>query len=55
MQVPITQIWEYEFKPTDTLRVLHAFYNEWKASGSEIELQNKGGKLYAIRKENGNR
>lgn len=49
MKIDITQVWEYEFKPTDTMRLLHAFKNIWENLGDEIVLQNRGGKLYAIR------
>lgn len=49
MQIPIKQVWVYEFKPTDTMRVLHAFMNAWRLYGDDIELQRKGDKLYAIR------
>lgn len=49
MQIPIKQVWVYEFKPTDTMRVLHAFKNVWKMCGDDIELQRKGDKLYATR------
>ena len=49
MQIPIEQIWEYEFKPTDTMRLLHAFKNHWELAGDTIELQNRGGRLFAVR------
>lgn len=51
MKIDITQVWEYEFKPTDTMRLLHAFKNYWELAGDEITLENRGGKIFAIRKE----
>ena len=38
MKIEIEQIWEYEFKPTDTMRLLHAFKNVWENQGDEITL-----------------
>lgn len=52
MQIDITQVWEYEFKPTDTMRLLHAFKNHWELAGDEITLERRGGKIFAVRKEN---
>lgn len=49
MQVPIKQVWVYEFKPTDTMRILHALMNAWRLTGDSIELVRKGDKLYAVR------
>lgn len=49
MRIPVKQVWVYEFKPTDTLRVLHGFMNIWRNEGTEIELVRKGDKLYAVR------
>ena len=51
MQIPIEQVWEYEFKPTDTMRLLHAFKNVWENQGDEITLERRGGKIYAVRRE----
>ena len=50
MQIPIEQVWEYEFKPTDTMRLLHAFKNIWELEGDEITLERRGGKIYAVRR-----
>lgn len=52
MKIDIEQVWEYEFKPTDTMRLLHAFNNHWELKGDEITLERRGGKLFAVRKEN---
>lgn len=49
MQIPVKQVWVYEFKPTDTMRILHGFMNVWRNQGDEIELVRKGDKLYAVR------
>lgn len=49
MKIKITQVYEYKFKPTDTLRVLLGFNQMYKEEGTEIELENKGGELYAKR------
>ncbi len=49
MQVPIKQVWVYEFKPTDTMRILHALQSAWRLTGDSIELVRKGDKLYAVR------
>jgi hypothetical protein len=51
MQIPIEQVWEYEFKPTDTMRLLHAFKNVWENQGDEITLERRGGKIFAVRRE----
>lgn len=51
MKIDITQVWEYEFKPTDTLRLLHAFKNVWENKGDEITLENRGGRIFAVRRE----
>lgn len=51
MKIEIEQIWEYEFKPTDTMRLLHAFKNVWENQGDEITLERRGGKIYAVRRE----
>lgn len=51
MKIDIEQIWEYEFKPTDTMRLLHAFKNVWENLGCEITLERRGGKIYAVRHE----
>lgn len=51
MQINIEQVWEYEFKPTDTMRLLHAFKNHWELAGDEITLERRGGKIYAVRRE----
>lgn len=49
MQIPVKQVWVYEFKPTDTMLLLHALQNTWKMTGDSIELVRKGGKIYAVR------
>lgn len=49
MQIPVKQVWVYEFKPTDTMRLLHAIRNAWETTGDSIELVRKGGKIYAVR------
>lgn len=54
MQIPIEQVWEYEFKPSDTMRLLHAFKNVWEMKGDEITLERRGGKIFAVRKEKDN-
>lgn len=51
MKIDIEQVWEYEFKPTDTMRLLHAFKNHWELAGDEITLERRGGKLFAVRRE----
>lgn len=51
MQINIEQVWEYEFKPTDTMRLLHAFKNHWELKGDEITLERRGGKIFAVRRE----
>lgn len=51
MQIDITQVWEYEFKPTDTMRLLHAFKNHWELKGDSITLENRGGRMFAVRRE----
>lgn len=51
MKVPIEQVWEYEFKPEDTMRLLHAFKNVWELNGSEITLERRGDKMFAVRRE----
>lgn len=51
MKIDIEQVWEYEFKPTDTLRLLHAFKNVWENKGDEITLENRGGRIFAVRRE----
>lgn len=51
MQIDITQVWEYEFKPTDTMRLLQAFKAHWELTGDEITLENRGGRLFAVRRE----
>lgn len=53
MKINIEQVWEYEFKPTDTMRLLHAFKNHWENKGDEITLERRGGKIYAVRREGG--
>ena len=49
MRISIKQIWEYELKPTTTMRVLHAFMRAWEEYGDSIEIVRKGDKLYAVR------
>ena len=51
MKIPIEQVWEYEFKPTDTLRLLHAFKNHWETSGDEITLERRGDRIFAVRRQ----
>ena len=51
MQIDITQVWEYEFKPTDTMRLLHAFKNNWELKGDEITLERRGDRIFAVRRE----
>jgi hypothetical protein len=51
MQINIEQVWEYEFKPTDTMRLLHAFKNVWELNGSEITLERRGNRIFAVRRE----
>lgn len=51
MKIDVEQVWEYEFKPTDTMRLLHAFKNHWELKGDEITLERRGGKLFAVRRE----
>lgn len=50
MKIDIVQIWEYEFKPTDTFRLLHAFKNIWENQGDEITLERRGNKIFAVRR-----
>lgn len=52
MKIDVEQVWEYEFKPTDTMKLLHAFKNHWELKGDEITLERRGDKLFAVRKEN---
>lgn len=49
MQIPVKQVWIYEFKPTDTMRTLHAIKNVWETVGDSIELVREGDKIYAVR------
>lgn len=49
MQVPVKQVWVYELRPTDTMRVLHAFMRAWEEFGDKIEIVRRGDRLYAIR------
>lgn len=49
MRIPIKQIWEYELRPTHTMRVLCAFMRAWEEYGDSIEIVRKGDKLYAVR------
>ena len=51
MNIDITQVWEYEFKPTDTMRLLHAFKNHWELAGDEITLERRGDRIFAVRRE----
>lgn len=51
MQIDIAQVWEYEFKPTDTMRLLHAFKNHWELAGDEITLERRGDRFFAVRRE----
>lgn len=51
MQIRVKQVWTYELKPTDTLRTLQAFKEVCNQTGTTITLENKGGKLYAVRVE----
>ena len=51
MQIDITQVWEYEFKPTDTMRLLHAFKSHWELAGDEITLERRGDRIFAVRRE----
>jgi hypothetical protein len=53
MQIDITQVWEYEFKPTDTMRLLHAFKNHWELAGDEITLERRSDRIFAVRREGG--
>ena len=52
MKIDVEQVWEYEFKPTDTMRLLHAFKNNWELKGDEITLERRGDRIFAVRKEN---
>lgn len=54
MKIEIEQVWEYELKPDDTTRLLHAFKNVWETMGYEIVLERRGGKLFAVRRERDN-
>lgn len=54
MQIPVKQVWVYEFKPTDTMKLLHALMNAWRLTGNSIELVRKGDKLYAVRTDEDN-
>lgn len=49
MKIPVEQIWEYELKPTDTMRLVHAFKNHWELSGDTITLERRGDKMFAVR------
>lgn len=49
MRIPVKQVWVYEFKSTDTMRILHAIQNAWRLTGDSVELVRKGDKLYAVR------
>lgn len=51
MKVPIEQVWEYEFKPEDTMRLLHAFKSVWELKGYEITLERRGNRMFAVRRE----
>lgn len=50
MKIDIEQVWEYELKPTDTMRLLHAFKNHWEMRGDEITIENRGGRIFAVRR-----
>lgn len=52
MKIDVEQVWEYEFKPTDTMELLHAFKNVWELMGDEITLERRGDRIFAVRKEN---
>ena len=54
MKIEIEQVWEYELKPNDTMRLLHAFKNVWETMGYEITLERRGDKFFAVRKERDN-
>ena len=49
MKIDIEQVWEYELKPTDTMSLLHAFKNHWELKGDRIVIQNRGGRIFAVR------
>lgn len=51
MQIPIEQVWEYEVKSDDTLRILCAIENAWKKLGCEFEITNRGGRMFITRRE----
>ena len=51
MKIPIEQVWEYELKPDDTMRVLLAFKEAWRLKGCEIALERRGDRLYVVRRE----
>ena len=51
MKIDVEQVWEYEFKPTDTMRLLHAFKNNWELKGDEITLERRGDRIFAVRRE----
>ena len=50
MKIDVEQVWEYEIKPTDTLRLLCAFKNHWESVGDEFVLENRGGRMFAVRR-----
>lgn len=50
MKIDIEQVWEYELKPTDTMRLLHAFKNHWELKGDSISIENCGGRIFAVRR-----
>ena len=50
MKIDIEQVWEYEFKPTDTMRLLHAFKNHWELAGDEITIERRGDRIFAVRR-----
>lgn len=48
-KINVKQVWEYEFKPTDTMYILKAMANACAEAGDTLELKRRGGKIYAVR------
>ena len=53
MKINVKQVWEYQFKPTDTFGTLQIIARACRAAGDTLELKRKGDKLYAVRTSEG--
>lgn len=55
MKINVEQVWEYELKPTDTFRLVQALKNAWKLMGYEFTLERRGDRMFAVRRDSGER